>query len=133
MFVSRRWRWLATISVLAFIGPKVVLMFPAWLMGVGAYYHCKAHRLSSPVAWTLLTASLLLLVAYEFIPLPLEQQFSTIAFTNIAQHYFLAGLFCANLIGFSSGSAAFGPLLERHASAIRWVAGSTFSLYLAPS
>ena len=36
VFVPGRMRWLATVAVLIFIGPKVALMFPAWLMGVAA-------------------------------------------------------------------------------------------------
>jgi peptidoglycan/LPS O-acetylase OafA/YrhL len=131
MFVSQGWRWLAAIAVLAFIGPKVALMFPIWLMGVLTYRHGKVYSLSLPTGWLFLAVSLILIVAYQFAPLTLEQQFSTIAFSNISQHYLIAGLFCANLVGFSSVSGVFAPLLERHAIAIRWIAGSTFSLYLA--
>ena len=44
-FAPRRWRWAATLFVLAFIGPKVALMFPAWLMGVGVYHVCSSRSL----------------------------------------------------------------------------------------
>jgi peptidoglycan/LPS O-acetylase OafA/YrhL len=49
----------------------------------------------------------------------------------MAGDYFLAALFSAHLVGFVTVSDVFAPWLERHARAIRWAAGVTFSIYLA--
>jgi peptidoglycan/LPS O-acetylase OafA/YrhL len=49
---------------------------------------------------------------------------------STAQDYFLAFVFSMNIIGFVVVSDAVAPLLERHAKAIRWIAGGTFALYL---
>jgi hypothetical protein len=46
LFVPRRWRWAAPAAVLAFIGPKVAVLFPAWLMGVATYRVCVTRRLT---------------------------------------------------------------------------------------
>ena len=135
MFSTRPWRWLAALAVLLFIGPKVVLMFPAWLMGVVVYHICKAKALPAAAGWALTIGSLVLFTAYQFAPLPIVQQFYNsndfVRFISLAQHYFIAMLFAANLVGFSIVSVSFAQILERHAQAIRWVAGSTFSIYLA--
>jgi peptidoglycan/LPS O-acetylase OafA/YrhL len=40
VFSPHRWRWIVVSIVLVFIGPKVTLMFPVWLMGVATYRVC---------------------------------------------------------------------------------------------
>jgi peptidoglycan/LPS O-acetylase OafA/YrhL len=135
VFSPSGWRWLGGLMVLLFIGPKVVLMFPMWLMGVAAYRICKTRMLPKPFGWLSLTASLALFTAYQLLPIPLVQQFynvnDSLRLIGLAQHYFIAAFFAAHLIGFSTVSEVFGPTLDRCASAIRWIAGSTFSIYLA--
>jgi peptidoglycan/LPS O-acetylase OafA/YrhL len=133
-FMFCRWRWVATIAVLVFIGPKVALMFPAWLMGVAVYRIC-AVKIPRPVGWLLFVVPVVLLAGYEYIPHSPLQAFTSVTldvdrFRSTAQDYVIAILFSAHLIGFSAISDAFAPLLDRHAIAIRWFAGATFSLYL---
>ena len=135
VFAPRRWRWIAAVSILAFIGPKVALMFPAWLMGVAAYRFSVTKSLPNSIGWVLLILPVLLLAAYETMPHSELQQFSEVTF-NVdrlyitCRDYIISALFSAHLIGFSTVSAAFAPWLERHARSIRWIAGATFSLYL---
>jgi peptidoglycan/LPS O-acetylase OafA/YrhL len=61
LFSPPRWRWLASIAVLTFIGPKVAILFPVWLMGVSVYRTNAALKLSRQTGWLLLVASSLLL------------------------------------------------------------------------
>jgi len=67
LFAPRRWRWAAVLAVLAFIGPKVALMFPAWLMGVWTYRLCTTQRLHPTLGWVLLAAPVAVLAGYEFL------------------------------------------------------------------
>ena len=135
VFAPHRWRWLATLAVLGFIGPKVTIMFPAWLMGVAVYRICTINKLSKKTGWNLYIASLLLFAAYQLFPHSRLEQFKPLTMDfdrlqSIAEDYFICALFSIHLIGYSSISASVAPYLERHTGLIRWIAGATFSLYL---
>jgi peptidoglycan/LPS O-acetylase OafA/YrhL len=136
VFVPGRARWLAAFAVLAFIGPKVAVMFPPWLMGVGCYKFCRVQRLPNRAGWLLWGISFLLLAGYQLIPHSTLQPFMPFSLTparllSTAQDYFLAGVFSMNIIGFVVISDSLAPWLKRYARAIRWLAGSTFAIYLA--
>jgi len=136
IFAPHRWKWVACAAVLIFIGPKVALMFPPWLMGVATYHICATNRVSFKMGWVLLVLPIIVLAVYEMYPHSPLQQFSsvTLSFDRIEstlQDYFLAALFSVHLIGFSATSSTFAPWLESHARSIRWIAGATFSIYLA--
>jgi len=135
LFAPCRWRWPATLLVLVLIGPKVALMFPAWLMGVGAYRICSSRSLPQLAGWILLIVPLVAVAGYQLVPHSPLQQFTNVTLTadrfrSTGQDYLLSALFSAHLIGFSTVSATFAPWFERHARPIRWFAGATFSLYL---
>ena len=135
LFSGRRWRWGAALGVLIFIGPKVTLMFPTWLMGVGAYYVCKWQRLSPTTGWIFFTVPLVLLAGFQLIPHSGQQPFINISLdperlTSLCKDYLIAALFSIHLVGFSTVSSTFAPLLERQVQVIRWIAGATFSIYL---
>jgi peptidoglycan/LPS O-acetylase OafA/YrhL len=135
LFCSPRWRWVAAAGVLIFIGPKVALMFPAWLMGVLAYRICKASPFSAPVGWWLFLVPIVLIAVYEMLPHSGLQAFANVALQPMrllttAQDYFLAALFSVHIVGFATVSKTFAPWLEKRAHIIRWIAGGTFSLYL---
>jgi peptidoglycan/LPS O-acetylase OafA/YrhL len=135
LFAPRRWRWWAVFGVLVFIGPKVALLFPAWLMGVLAYRVIAAQRLSRLAGWILFAVPIGLFAGYQWVPHSPLQQFMPVTFDaerlrGTAQDLFISGLFCAHLIGYATVSDVFGPLLERHARSIRWISGATFSIYL---
>ena len=136
VFAPGRWRWPATIGVLAFIGPKVALMFPAWLLGVASYRLCASGRIRPGLGWFLLVAPIVALAAYEYAPHSRLQQFSELSFSadrldRLARDYLIAVLFSSHIVGFAAVSPRLAPWLERHARGIRWIAGATFSLYLA--
>ena len=136
LFAPRRWRLVATFAVLAFIGPKVALMFPAWLMGVLVYRICATQKLPQLAGWMLFAFPMGLFAGYEFMPHSDLQQYTRVTLDaerlrSTGQDYFISILFSVHLIGFSTVSGKFGPWLERHARCIRWISGATFSLYLA--
>jgi len=81
LFIPGRSRWFAALAVLVFIGPKVAIMFPAWLMGVASYRFCQTQRLAKTAGWLLLGLSFLLLAGYQLIPHSPLQQFAALSFT----------------------------------------------------
>jgi peptidoglycan/LPS O-acetylase OafA/YrhL len=134
-FAPRRWRWLATLAVLVFIGPKVTLMFPNWLLGVLAYRACISISCPRPLGWALMIVPLGILGLYQIVPHSPVEQFAAASLDierlrRTVEDYFISTLVAAHLIGFCVVSSSFGASLERHARGIRWVAGATFSLYL---
>jgi peptidoglycan/LPS O-acetylase OafA/YrhL len=135
LFVPRGWRWLASGAVLVAIGPKVTLLFPAWLMGVATYRACANPRHSTATGWMLFTIPLIILAVYQFVPHPRLQPFQNFSLDidrlwSLGQDYLLAGAFSVHLIGFATIARVFSPFLERYARVIRWVSGATFSIYL---
>ncbi len=134
-FVPGRWRWPATAAVLAIIGPKVAVMFPAWLVGVAAYNLSRRKVVSRWAGWLIFLASLALLAAYQMSHLSSSQQFlpfslSAARLMGAAQDYFLAMLFAMNIVGFVAISDGVDILPSRYGTIIRWLAGGTFSIYL---
>lgn len=136
VFTPRPWRWLILTTILVFIGPKVALLFPLWLMGAVLYHISTSPLTIKPlVGWVLFAAPLVILVGYQLLPHPAMQPFInvTLNFNRIwtfGQDYLVGVLFCIHLIGFMIISPTFARWLDEHSRAIRWIAGATFSLYL---
>jgi peptidoglycan/LPS O-acetylase OafA/YrhL len=135
-FSAPRWRWIAIVAVLIFIGPKVSFMFPAWLIGVAIYHARVVRRLTPSAGWLLVILPILMVAGYQFVPHSSSLAFMPFTLElnrlwGIGQDYFVAAAFSAHLMGVVVVSKSFAPWLERHARSIRWIAGGTFSLYLA--
>lgn len=137
IFAPRTLRWFVVAAVLVFIGPKVALLFPLWLMGVALYRVCAAPLTIRPLfGWILFVAPLVVLAMYQLFPHPQMQPFINISFNlswwwTVGQDYLVGLLFCTNLIGFKIVSPHLDQWLDRHSKSIRWIAGATFSIYLA--
>jgi peptidoglycan/LPS O-acetylase OafA/YrhL len=136
LFTRGVWRWIASIAVMAFIGPKVMLLYPLWLMGVTVYRICAVpFAARSGTGGILFASPLVLLVIYQFLPQPPLQAFTNVTldvnrFWSLGQDYLVGILFSIHLIGFTAVSATFAPWLDKHAGVIRWISGATFSIYL---
>jgi peptidoglycan/LPS O-acetylase OafA/YrhL len=134
-FAPRGWRWPMAAAVLAFIGPKVTLLFPIWLFGVVAYRLCESGRVGPRLGWLLLAAPIVAFIVYQTFTDPHQPQFANLSWTadrleGAARDYLIAALFATHVVGVSAVSREFAPWLERSAGAIRWIAGATFSIYL---
>jgi peptidoglycan/LPS O-acetylase OafA/YrhL len=134
VFLPRRWRWVATAAVLAFIGPKVALMFPSWLLGVAAYHFCVSRSLTPAVGWLLLIAPIVAFAGYEMAPHSSVPQFMALELNphriwGTGQDYLISLLFALHLVGYYTVSRTF-DWLQRYARGIRWIAGATFTIYL---
>jgi peptidoglycan/LPS O-acetylase OafA/YrhL len=135
VFLPRRWRWVAVAGVLVFIGPKVAVLFPIWLLGVAAYRFTSTARLSKRAGWFAYFSPIALLSLYAFVPHNHTPQYVPFSFEldrvgGILRDYFYALTFFIHLIGFVTVSEVFLPLLLPYVRIIRWIAGATFSIYL---
>jgi peptidoglycan/LPS O-acetylase OafA/YrhL len=136
VFTPGLWRWPITIAAVIFVGPKVAILFPLWLMGVALYHLCsRPLKIKPSLGWILFVVPFLILVGYQLLPHPSEQPFTNLPFDRnrlwvVGQDYLIGSLFCMHIVGFTIVSSAFADGLERHSRTIRWIAGATFSLYL---
>jgi peptidoglycan/LPS O-acetylase OafA/YrhL len=134
MFAPSKHRWLAAAVAVAIAGPKIALLLPIWLSGVGLYRLCERHVPSRRAGWILFTGSILLWIGFEIWSawhgrLVVASR-SFLPRNEIPQDYVVACLFALNLYGFRAISPDFGSMLIRAERTIRWIAGATFSLYL---
>jgi peptidoglycan/LPS O-acetylase OafA/YrhL len=133
-FTQGRWRWPLVALALLLAGPSIAASFPLWLMGVGVYRYSCQHRLSPRTGQWLFAGSLAVGLVYELAAqhggrLLIGGQ-PWLKRPEVLQDYIVGGCFAANLLGFHAAAQQLGRPLLRHADAIRWAAGATFTLYL---
>jgi peptidoglycan/LPS O-acetylase OafA/YrhL len=129
-----RWRWPLVALALLVAGPSIAASFPLWLMGVAVYRYGLGHPISPRIGMGLFACSLMAWLAYEVLAHYGGRLLvgSNLWFKRreVLQDYVVGGCFALNLLGFQAGAAQLGRPLLRHAVAIRWLAGATFTLYL---
>jgi peptidoglycan/LPS O-acetylase OafA/YrhL len=137
-YAATRYRLLGAVAVLAVAGPRIASLFPIWLLGLACYRACSRDRaIGRSLGWCAFIGSAMAWVVFEvwatrhglradaaIVPL-----FDHTGW-DLVEDYGLALLFAAHLIGLHTISAELGPVLRRVERPIRWLAGTTFTLYL---
>jgi peptidoglycan/LPS O-acetylase OafA/YrhL len=131
-FARGFWRNLGVAALLLLAGPNIAALFPLWLLGLFAYRLTSRRLLSHRVCSMLMYGSIAGWLGYHvmshftgrlLIPgLGIRQE--------LVQDYIIGLLFAAHLAGVSIIAPRLAGLSPLVAEAIRWVAGTTFSLYL---
>ena len=138
------WRLLALAATFAVAGPKIFLLFPVWLIGVGVWHLCAHVRLPALVAVLCLTGSIVAyilwiatdayLVADEISPrIGYLFGVSETAFgwsKPWLGYYVIALMIAVVFLSLHSLSSNLEMLLSPVAGAVRWAAGATFTIYL---
>jgi peptidoglycan/LPS O-acetylase OafA/YrhL len=133
-FARPGWRIAGVVLIAALFGPRIVAMFPMWLLGLGCYHFGQSLTIGRRVGWLLTVGSAANIVAFAV------QRYGTGIFTGasgmmehslaqVAQDYLVAGLFAVHIVGFSAIASDFA-WITRFRRPIRWLAGATFSVYL---
>jgi peptidoglycan/LPS O-acetylase OafA/YrhL len=134
MFAPTRWRGLAILAALAFVGPAIAVMLPLWLLGLFGYRFCMARRLGKLSGWMLCLGSLAAWIAYEAwgrtYVLTIVDVPDSLRRPSLLEDYLVGALFIAHVIGFDAISPAFAAVASRLQRPIRWAAGATFTIYL---
>jgi peptidoglycan/LPS O-acetylase OafA/YrhL len=115
-------------------GPRIVALFPMWLLGLGTYHLSQCCNVGRRSGWVLTSGSAGILLGLAIL------QYGTGIFTGasglmehssaqIAEDYAVAGLFALHVLGFAAIASDF-TWITRFRRAIRWSAGATFSVYL---
>lgn len=136
-------RWIVLAFCCALCGPKILLLLPIWLMGVGVYHFAQNHQLPAQLGWVLWVGSFVGYGLYQSLGLPgyllwrsaqwfgepfvLEQLVWSKDFVG---NYLVGFLVAANFVGFWRICGAFNTVLVRVQHSIRFFAGFTFSVYL---
>lgn len=142
VFIRSSLRWWLFGIVCFLIGPKILLLFPIWLLGVFLHRSEMLASIGVRLGWLLFLGSSSALVAWELFEVTylISDQLKLIigayAHEQLAFSKFFLGdwvigvLVMANFAGFRAIAPAFSQLLDPFASAIRFLASFTLTLYL---
>lgn len=133
-FSTSKWKWPLLIFSFLVAGPKIVALFPLWLLGYIAYKYAASMKIGRTVG---LAGLILSIVGYPIYQVWIKQWLiahdSPAVFLHLdhfTTRYVVGILFFAHLIGFCWISPFLGRTSERVANLIRWTAGATFTIYL---
>jgi peptidoglycan/LPS O-acetylase OafA/YrhL len=124
------------------VGPKVLLLLPIWLMGVGAWHLYKRIKLSPVSGAIILAVSVLGYAAFVATHIRASLDHRTELLTaglpadllGLSNHFlsnYISGLFFSGaLIGLKGVTDTLSPILVACGSTIRTLAHCTFSMYL---
>lgn len=141
-YLKGRWRWLILVPALI-AGPKILLLFPIWLMGWAAYSERWSARWPRWLVWAAFCQPVLCLLLYSQFGLMgltggwLEGWLghdlwrNGLAWSRYVISDSLLGLSIAvNLIAAKHLGPELAIALNGAAKPIRWLAGRSFTLYL---
>jgi peptidoglycan/LPS O-acetylase OafA/YrhL len=128
-------KWVGLIALAVFIGPKVMIMMPCWLLGVAAYHVQKRFTIPTLAGWTMFILPIGAIVAYQYAPKSTLQAFMPFTLDSerlwsTVQDYGLSLLFAVNIAGATVVAPFFSRVLDRYSRQIKFVAATTFSIYL---
>lgn len=135
-FYGRGWtRLLGCIACCIVCGPRILSLFPLWLLGFAAYHVSTRLHITWYLGWAGFVGSIFAALwlnawarKYGFL-----SHFSALfdyGLWEVVQSYALALIFVISLISFNVISDSFSFIIRRSSSIIRWLAGGTFTLYL---
>jgi peptidoglycan/LPS O-acetylase OafA/YrhL len=131
--------WGLGIVALAIMGPKILLLFPIWLLGVAAFRHIEAGRqLPTAVGVAMFLAPLGIIGIFALedaldhaTALQALIAESRLGYSSLVISGTLLGVLVAmNLFSFPAMERHLAPMLFRIETPVRWIAGATLSIYL---
>ena len=148
-FAPRYWRWWIAGALALIAGPKILLLIPSWLMGVGVWHLISSGRLTQLTRERALLLTLLPLMVYWMA----HTQFWHANLTLLTQNWLgieamrslgpsdtfiwatiLGILMSVHLAGVyalcNSETVKDKPTPKRLTAAVQWLAGGSFALYL---
>lgn len=134
LFVPGRWRWLAVALCALAVGPKIMVLLPLWLAGLGAYRISVQTRLPAWAGATVFAASVAAYAALHGRIAPrdpfLDFALSAEALATYGYYYAMGAIFAANLVAMGAMEPWLRTAAQLAAAPIRWIAGASFTLYL---
>lgn len=134
LFAPRPWNWLGAAAAMAVAGPKIALLFPLWLLGVGCWRFCAAGGVSRRTGWVLMLAPCAVLLVWDprirgcYPYGPLDRSFGCLL--DMYADYIVGLVVAAQIVGVHALSADLWRWLRPIAPLVAWLAGASFTLYL---
>lgn len=142
-FLRGRIRIAAVAALCLVIGPKILLLFPIWLLGVWVYHRIRTRPVEPTGGWILFLGSMVLYALFRQLDGPdrllaltaqgLGDAFvlKQLGWSKMFLSSYIAGLLVAlNFMGAAALAPQLGRLLLPIEKPIRYLAGFTFPLYL---
>jgi peptidoglycan/LPS O-acetylase OafA/YrhL len=141
-YMQGAFRYLLAGLICLFVGVKILLLLPIWLMGVLVFSVAKHYTISHAAGWMLFIASVVLYVLFRLGGYPhalLEWTINNLGEPGVemlgwSKHflssYLIGALIAVHFIGATVISRQFSLVLVAFESQVRYVAGFTFALYL---
>ncbi len=124
------------------VGPKILLLFPIWLMGVYLYYSDDLKKIGSALGWFFFMISTVLIAGWEYLDITnlisgqlkawVGSEFhEQLAFSKYFLGDWILGLLIVfNFAGFRAIAPQFSWMLDPFKNIIRYLASFTLTLYL---
>lgn len=126
-----------------FAGPRIAVMLPVWLMGVGGYRITQAIRTPRVIAgfslWLVGTLALVALTVWQFRhALDCGEKCYLLAafarplsdWPEYVADYSVSFLVACSIVGFAMSASLWTALTSAFRKPVKWAAGATFTLYL---
>ena len=126
-----------------FVGPKILLLFPLWILGVWTWHFNQRVKITIPVGWVLFITPILFYLLIKYFQVDLAALHLTeiilgtgdvddvLGFSDEFLISYLYGVLIAmNFIGMNFIAPVMEKRLVRLEKPIRYWAGLTFSIYL---
>lgn len=136
VFVPARWKFVSLLLWVVFVGPKILMYMPIWLMGVLTLRLIRSKPdLSRSTSIAFLVSSLVLFLALKYFgdhaaknmyqTWPLQQEAINFIYFNL-----VGVAVMLHLLGAAALLRSMPPLPQKLRAAIKWLAGGSFTLYL---
>jgi peptidoglycan/LPS O-acetylase OafA/YrhL len=140
-FGKGNWRIAFTLICVALAGPRIILMFPLWLVGVAARIIACRYSITNfnpGLVWlsTMVVFGVLAKWKFHYLQTAGAEMETAAAWRTVADwktflvDYGFGILVAVNFVCFNSSAAFWTTLASRIKSPVRWLAGATFTLYL---
>lgn len=136
-------RYLLIAAICLLIGPKILILFPIWLLGVAVYFKIKHRPVGEPIGWFMFIGSLAAYAAFRKLGYPhllhewlVSSLGPTIVYEKLNwSQYFLSSyitgiLVAVHFIGVASIAPRLAKILAFFEKPVRYLAGYTFAIYL---
>ena len=136
-------KYLLVAALCLFIGPKILILFPVWLLGVLVYYIIKNRPVPEFWGWVMFLGSMVLYAIFHIDGYPEYLYGITATYIDVdfmqytlkwsqefLSSYALGVLVAIHFIGAASVAPRLAALLYAVEKPIRYLAGFTFATYL---
>lgn len=142
-YVKSRLKYILVPALCLLIGPKILILFPVWLLGVLVYYIIRNRSVPESIGWLMFAGSLVLYAIFRIGGYPdylygltathIDQDFMmyTLRWSQeFLSSYVIGVLVAIHFIGAATVAPRLASLLLAGEKPIRYLAGFTFATYL---